>query len=191
MSGQSEIDLKQRNEFLENENSLLRSMLNQQATLGHRMTEIVAEMEKLLEKKKSEIESLTDQLHAPQPSLANDSNFQLAETEGPPNIVKVKELERTKNGKFECPFKDICSHKAKHRANLEDHIRTHTGEKPFVCDICKRAFKRKDHCKQHMLTHPETNGATCRFCFRRYSASNIKGHYKTCPRRKRKFFDSE
>ena len=139
MSGQSEIDLKQRNEFLENENSLLRSMLNQQATLGHRMTEIVAEMEKLLEKKKSEIESLTDQLHAPQPSLANDSNFQLAETEGPPNIVKVKELERTKNGKFECPFKDICSHKAKHRANLEDHIRTHTGEKPFVCDICKRA----------------------------------------------------
>ena len=60
MSDQNEIDLKLRNDFLENENSHLRSMLNQQATFGHRMTEIVAAMEKLLEKTKSEIESLTN-----------------------------------------------------------------------------------------------------------------------------------
>ena len=142
-----------------------------------------------LSRKKTEIELLTNQLPAPPTPSANISNFESAVTEDSRKFVR--EVEKSKNGKFKCPFKDICNHVANYRANLEDHIRTHTGEKPFVCDFCKRAFTRKDHCKQHMLTHPETNGATCRFCFRRYSASSIQTHYITCPRRKQKYSDSE
>ena len=53
MSDQSEIDLKLRSEFLENENSALKSMLKQQATFGHKITVIVAKMDELLVKKKN------------------------------------------------------------------------------------------------------------------------------------------
>jgi len=63
MSEQSEIEiLEKKIQFLENENSLLKSMLKQQITFGHKITVIVADMDELLEKKKLEIDELTKQL---------------------------------------------------------------------------------------------------------------------------------
>ena len=68
MSDQSKIEiLEKKIHILENENSLLKSMLKQQVTFGHKITVIVAEMDELLEKKKLEIDALTKQLLA-QPS---------------------------------------------------------------------------------------------------------------------------
>ena len=64
------IFLKSRVQFLENENWLLKSMLKQQATFGNKMTVIVAKMDELLVKKKTEIESLTNQLLARLPPVA-------------------------------------------------------------------------------------------------------------------------
>lgn len=54
--------LKTRITELENENLFLKSLLKQQAIFGNKITEIVSEMDELLEKKKLEIESLTKQL---------------------------------------------------------------------------------------------------------------------------------
>ena len=115
--------LKSRVQFLENENSLLKSMLKQQATFGNKMTVIVAKMDELLVKKKTEIESLTNQLLARPPPLATakTENVDLSidlETSTPEiGFLEVqkyrrtlkesreKEFERTNNGKFKCPFK--------------------------------------------------------------------------------------
>ena len=49
---------------LENENLTLKSLLKQQAVFGNKITQIVSEMDELLEKKKLEIQSLTNQLLA-------------------------------------------------------------------------------------------------------------------------------
>ena len=54
---------------LENENQHLKSLYKQQVMFGIKMTEIIAEMDSLLEKKKAEIESLSRRLLIPPPCL--------------------------------------------------------------------------------------------------------------------------
>ena len=208
MSDQNKIEiLEKKIRVLENENSLLKSMLKQQVTFGHKMTVIVAAMDELLDKKKLEIDALTKQLVPPPLATkiepAEDFSIDLgAETlrVGFLEIKKLREIrkkeidnefERTKDGKFKCPFKDICNHVAKFRNNIRSHIRTHTGERPYLCNFCEKTFVREDTCNQHMLTHSEMGGVPCRYCHRRYLASSIETHQKRCPRRKRNRSESD
>lgn len=39
------------------------------------------------------------------------------------------------------------------RFNFKQHLKIHTGEKPFVCDICNRSFRQKAHMVKHVTTH--------------------------------------
>ena len=37
--------------------------------------------------------------------------------------------------------------------DLQQHTRSHTGEKPFQCIVCGRAFAQKSNVKKHLQTH--------------------------------------
>ncbi|MCL4125057.1 UNVERIFIED_CONTAM: hypothetical protein GTU68_036471, partial [Idotea baltica] len=52
--------------------------------------------------------------------------------------------------KHQCSF---CSKVFSKNFDLQQHIRSHTGEKPFQCVVCGRAFAQKSNVKKHMVTH--------------------------------------
>lgn len=52
--------------------------------------------------------------------------------------------------KLKCSF---CERAFNKNFDLQQHIRCHTGEKPFQCIVCGRAFAQKSNVKKHMQTH--------------------------------------
>ncbi|XP_026575619.1 zinc finger protein ZFPM1 isoform X2 [Pseudonaja textilis] len=72
-----------------------------------------------------------------------------------------------------CPFPQ-CQKSCPSASSLEIHMRSHSGERPFVCLICLSAFTTKANCERHLKVHTDTlNGLSspgsssvlkCSFC---------------------------
>ncbi|XP_064466764.1 zinc finger protein 341-like isoform X2 [Ornithodoros turicata] len=64
------------------------------------------------------------------------------------NMPESSQQKKAKNET--CPF---CAKGFSKNFDLQQHIRSHTGDKPFQCVICGRAFAQKSNVKKHMQTH--------------------------------------
>ncbi|KAJ8000970.1 hypothetical protein DPEC_G00185970 [Dallia pectoralis] len=77
---------------------------------------------------------------------------------------------------FLCKF---CGKGFSSPANLEPHLRTHTGERPFGCTVCGKHFSQYWNLKIHKNVHTGERPYACPLCGERYAdPSNLKKHQK-------------
>ncbi|CAL1293097.1 unnamed protein product [Larinioides sclopetarius] len=76
-----------------------------------------------------------------------------------------------------CSF---CDYSAPYRSQIEDHERSHTGERPFICDVCGYKTGRKTQLKRHLLTHTDYKPHQCHLCMKRFRRTdNLQMHMLT------------
>lgn len=79
-------------------------------------------------------------------------------------------------GRHVCP---ICSKMFGSPGKLNQHMFSHTGEKPFECDKCMKAFSSKFKLVRHLLIHSDERQYRCPMCDRTFHRKDhLKNHLK-------------
>lgn len=82
--------------------------------------------------------------------------------------------EASSTGQFPC---SECGHVFTRRHHYDDHVRTHTGERPFACthDGCDKRFSRANGLTRHQETHRNAATFQCPHCSSTFSRQD---HWK-------------
>ncbi|XP_055935759.1 zinc finger protein 568-like [Argiope bruennichi] len=73
-----------------------------------------------------------------------------------------------------CPY---CGYVATYKSGLVNHIRKHTGERPFSCKYCTKAFSQKQNLLVHESLHLSKKIIICDICKESFrSVSSLNKH---------------
>ena len=97
-------------------------------------------------------------------------------------IVKKKDYRKSVDGRYKCPFTEICSYTSRYGNNLAKHVRIHAGEKRYSCDFCDKRFTDPSSRAKHMLTHPESGAVKCKKCSVFFMPMKLEDHMISCKR---------
>ncbi|KAL0809406.1 hypothetical protein ABMA28_011591 [Loxostege sticticalis] len=91
--------------------------------------------------------------------------------------VHMKSHERAKNGaSLHCSF---CGKAFFDRFNMQIHERTHTNERPFVCEICNASFRCNSNLQRHIkVSHNSSKPFECPTCHRSFANEGIRDRHQ-------------
>ncbi|XP_061758202.1 zinc finger protein 26-like [Nerophis ophidion] len=83
---------------------------------------------------------------------------------------------------FSC---SVCRKSFAKNSHLNEHAKTHTGERPFNCSVCAKRFTNKSHLNEHVRTHTGEKPFCCSVCVKSFAKkSNLNDPYENAHRRK-------
>jgi uncharacterized Zn-finger protein len=75
---------------------------------------------------------------------------------------------------------ETCQQTFSQKANLTQHIRSHTGERPFQCETCQQTFTQKVHLTRHLRSHTGEHPFQCETCQQTFSQkANLTQHIRS------------
>jgi hypothetical protein len=97
----------------------------------------------------------------PDAAAGKEDRARLRAQASPPALPAVA------GGPVNCPY---CARSFRRRTNLNDHLRTHTRERPYKCSWpgCQAAFTQRSNCVRHFAAHRGERPFECRQCGRRF-----------------------
>eukprot|EP00057_Strongylocentrotus_purpuratus_P002936 XP_003725555.1 PREDICTED: zinc finger protein 26 [Strongylocentrotus purpuratus] len=76
-----------------------------------------------------------------------------------------------------CPY---CPKVFHEKRRYEDHVRSHTGEAPFMCQECGNVYRTRSALRIHKRTHGNDKPLKCRFCPKRFiRIGDVQVHERT------------
>ena len=94
-------------------------------------------------------------------SLSDPSDDSLSDDDWLPEEKTSRRSMSQRNGRFKCK---VCGLRSKSRSNMQNHMYTHTGEKPHRCPDCGKGFRQAGALSIHKLVHTGERPHTCPVC---------------------------
>jgi uncharacterized Zn-finger protein len=122
-----------------------------------------------------------EQLDLDNNDISKERSATIKQKDGP--LIKKRRSKKLKRKTgsddkiFNCRF---CNAPFVRRDKLNEHLRIHTGERPYKCDYCDKSFPRKDGLRFHRMSHTGDKPHECDICHKSFIRKDkLVNHLRT------------